>query len=147
MRVKFRTQRTNGAFAGAQTKDWQASTNYESGATHCPTMPHKMSYLVLSINSSQPCVIVYQYCYLQVFCYHYRMPGKQPEVSFTMNESPPPPPNAVKPPLPTPREHNFLLTGVGNQNLVVFSEQKGLLSTLALTLLDINIERKNKSLY
>ena len=53
------------------------------------------------------------------------MANSKPEVTFTMNEA------QAQQPVPgvpasstTPREHKFLLTGVGNQNLVVFSETK-----------------------
>jgi hypothetical protein len=47
-----------------------------------------------------------------------------PEVTFSLNES------QVKQEQPgqlsaTPTDHKFRLTGVGNQNLVVFSEDRG----------------------
>ena len=47
-----------------------------------------------------------------------------PEVTFSLNDE------QVKQEVPgqssaTPKDHKFLLTGVGNQNLVVFSEERG----------------------
>lgn len=52
-----------------------------------------------------------------------QVPGKGPEVTFSMSDE------QMKQEIPsqpvaTPREHKFLLTGVGTQNLVVFSQHK-----------------------
>lgn len=52
-----------------------------------------------------------------------RLPNTKPEVTFTMSEAQQKQEVAGNPTV-TPKEHKFLLTGVGNQNLVVFSEQK-----------------------
>ncbi|XP_052782855.1 general transcription factor IIF subunit 2-like [Mya arenaria] len=49
--------------------------------------------------------------------------GAKPEVTFSTNDDQA---KQLVPGMPstTPKEHKFLLTGVGNQNLVVFSEKK-----------------------
>lgn len=52
-----------------------------------------------------------------------KLPGNKPEVSFSMSDA------QMKQEVPgqptvTPKEHQFKLTGVGNQNLVAFSQQK-----------------------
>ncbi|KAL4220343.1 General transcription factor IIF subunit 2 [Mactra antiquata] len=52
-----------------------------------------------------------------------KLPGTKPEVTFSMNDVQMKQEVPGKPTI-TPKEHKFLLTGVGNQNLVVFSEQK-----------------------
>nr|XP_011433679.2 general transcription factor IIF subunit 2 [Crassostrea gigas] len=48
-----------------------------------------------------------------------RFPGQKPKVTFTIDEE-----LAKGSPgeMPIPREHNMILTGLGNQNLVVFSQ-------------------------
>ena len=54
--------------------------------------------------------------------YFQRLPGKKAEVTFTMNEA------QVKQEVPgqptvVGKDHKFILTGVGNQNLMVYSQQ------------------------
>ncbi|KAH3810558.1 hypothetical protein DPMN_138952 [Dreissena polymorpha] len=70
-----------------------------------------------------------------------KIPGAQPEVTFSMNEAQ----AQVQVPgrgTATPKEHKFKLTGVGNQNLVVFSENKGEGTTAAEITERIAIEGK-----
>ena len=50
---------------------------------------------------------------------HYRFPGQKPKVTFTINEEVA---KGAPGEMPIPRDHNMILTGLGNQNLVVFSQ-------------------------
>ena len=62
----------------------------------------------------------------QCVMFMYRLPGKKAEVMFTMNDAQV---NQEVPGQPTVvgKDHQFLLTGVGNQNLMVYSQQPGML--------------------
>ena len=62
----------------------------------------------------------------QCVVFMYRLPGKKAEVMFTMNDAQV---NQEVPGQPTVvgKDHQFLLTGVGNQNLMVYSQQPGML--------------------
>lgn len=50
---------------------------------------------------------------------HCRFPGQKPKVTFTINEEVA---KGAPGEMPIPRDHNMILTGLGNQNLVVFSQ-------------------------